>query len=487
MQLLVRAIPFKNWPFITPSARPLCCRINYDEVINQDKDSKALHCQPTWFSQSTWQARHNPSRGYCAALNCYTERTTIAIVSGSTLRIIHVMDHSLPKADGYSIRAKYLLEAQAASGHEITVLTSPSQGADAEDLFTAGICYRRTRYSRWEKKIAESGGKQFVFGRAISRELSSLLEVTRFDVVHAHTPFTVARIALVEARKRHIPFVYEKRNLWEESARARGKYSGKWPFFQVAKAVDRWVTVRADAVCTITEALKANTISLGASADRVFVVGNGADISTFAPRMPEPELRSQCLRGGNFVIGFLGSFFSFEGLPMLVEAYASLRPRFPGARLVLVGDGEDRKRVEHLVNKLGVADGVWMVGSIPHSKVPDFYAAMDVLVYPRNPSKLTEMISPLKPLEPMAMGRCVIGSNVGGICELIRENESGLLFSAGSTSSLIEKLESLLSGQIDASSVGRKARDFVVNQRQWRHMAENYGLAYARATEQLRT
>ncbi len=402
------------------------------------------------------------------------------------MRIIHVMDHSLPRTDGYSIRAKYLLEAQAASGHEITVLTSPSQGAGAVAQQTSGVFYRRSDYSRWERQMVEYGTKHLVFGRAIARELSSLLADGRFDIVHAHTPFTVARTALIEARKRCLPFVYEKRNLWEESARARGKASGRWPLYQVARAMDRWVTVRADAVCTITEALRANTVELGASANRVFVVGNGADTNAFVPRTPPAELRERCLRRGNFVIGFLGSFFSFEGLPMLIEAFAALRSKYPGARLVLVGDGEDRAKVERMVATLDLADSVWVVGSVPHTQVPDFYAAMDVLVYPRYPSKLTDMISPLKPLEPMAMGRCVIGSSVGGIRELVRDGETGLLFSAGSLPALMEKLDAVLSGRTDSAQIGVNAREFVVNHRQWRHMAANYDAAYVRAAARQR-
>lgn len=396
------------------------------------------------------------------------------------------MDHSLPKADGYSIRAKYLLEAQAVSGHEITVLTSPSQGLGALPQLTAGVSYRRSDYSRWERKMVDHGAKHLVFGRAIARQLSLLLAEGNFDIVHAHTPFTVARAALLEARKRGLPFVYEKRNLWEESARARGKPSGRWPLYQVARAMDRWVTVRADAVCTITQALKASTVELGASADRVFVVGNGADTNAFVPRTPPVELRERCLRGGNFVIGFLGSFFSFEGLPMLVEAFAALRTRYPGARLVLVGDGEDRHKIEQMVAKLGLDASAWVVGSVPHTEVLDFYAAMDALVYPRYPSKLTDMISPLKPLEPMAMGRCVIGSSVGGIRELIHDGDTGLLFTAGSLPALMEKLETLLSGQVNAAQMGARAREFVVNRRQWKHMAENYDSAYAYAAARQR-
>jgi PEP-CTERM/exosortase A-associated glycosyltransferase len=397
------------------------------------------------------------------------------------LGILHVMDHSVPRSDGYSIRAKYLLEAQAAAGHRVTVLTSPSQGDDAPELETGAIRYRRSDYTRFEKELVARGAKHLVFGRAISRRLAATLDAERFDVVHAHTPFTVARVALSEARRRGLPLVYEKRNLWEESARARGKASGHWPWFQAARAMDRWVTLRADAVCTITEALRKATVELGASPDRVVVVGNGADTDAFVPRPPPPALRARCLRGGEFVIGFLGSFFSFEGLPLLVDAFADLRDRYPGSRLLLIGEGEDRAKVEAAVARLGLAGAVSVPGPVPHAEVLDYYASMDVLVYPRYASPLTDMISPLKPLEPMAMERAVVGSSVGGLRELIEDNETGLIFEAGSKRSLSEKLALLLSRRVDAAALGRRARAFVVQRRQWRHMAARYQDAYRAA------
>jgi len=98
---------------------------------------------------------------------------------------------------------------------------------------------------------------------------------------------------------------------------------------------------------------------------------------------------------------------------------------------------------------------------------------------------LTQMISPLKPLEPMAMARCVLGSDVGGLRELIRDGETGLLFSAGSLTGLTEKLELLLSGRLNATAIGARARDYVIAHRQWRHMAEVYETAYARAQARL--
>jgi glycogen synthase len=391
------------------------------------------------------------------------------------------MDHSHPRADGYAIRAKYLLEAQAASGHDVTVLTSPSQGADAEDISCEGVTYRRSYYTKLEARAVSHGAKHAVFGRAIARTLARLTMEGSFDLIHAHTPFTIARIALAEARRKGLPLVYEKRNLWEESARARGKASGKWPWYQLAKAMDRWVTVRADAICTITEALRQNTVALGADSDRVFVVGNGVDTNSFQPCAPSEEIRARCLAGGSFAIGFVGSFFSFEGLPMLVDAFAELSKRHPNARLVLVGDGEDLEKVKALVAQHDLGNRAWVVGRVPHTDVLNYYAAMDVLVYPRYPSALTNMISPLKPLEAMSMARCIIGSNVGGIAELVKDNDTGLLFNAGSRDALVKALESLLTGSANATALGANARAFVLANRQWRHMASAYNAAYTRA------
>ena len=394
------------------------------------------------------------------------------------MRIVHVMDHSLPMTSGYTIRAKYLLEAQVALGHDVSVVTSPSQGLEATDEQIAGIRYRRTHYLAWESLLVRNGAKHLVFGKALGRALSTILDHEQFDVVHAHTPFHVARVARREAHKRKLPFIYEKRNLWEESAKARGKVIGRWPLYNISRAVDRHLTLQADAVCTITQALKNHTVELGARAEKVFVVGNGVDTANFVPRQAPVGLRSKCAANGNFVIGFIGSFFSYEGLPQLVEAFARLIEKYPTARLVLVGDGEDKKKLDEMVPALGLSERVWLTGKVPHDQVADFYASMDLLVYPRIHSALTDMISPLKPLEPMAMAKCVLGSDVGGIRELLDEGRAGLLFRAGSTVDLERQLERILSGAVNTIELGRVAREHVVKNRQWSHMAQIYDRAY---------
>jgi len=401
------------------------------------------------------------------------------------MKVLHVMDHSLPRGDGYSIRAKYLLEAQARAGAEVVVLTGPAQGEEATTQTIAGIHYERTRFSAAEQAIAACGGKHLVFQKALARRIAEVLNGGQFDLVHAHTPATVAQPALVAARRHQLPFVYEKRNLWEESARVRGRLAGRWPFIGIARALDRRVTLRADAVCAITRAYAELILEQGVAGERITVVGNGVDVEEFRPCAPDPELRERCLTGGNIVFGFVGSFFSFEGLPLLVAAFAEMARAHPGARLVLVGDGEALQEVTERVATLGLAGKVWLTGRVPHAQVKSFYSAMDVLVYPRQRSLLTEVVSPLKPLEPMAMGKCVVGSDVGGLRDLIDHGRTGYLFAADSQSALAELLGRLASGTLDAVAAGSEASTAMTRERQWKHMAARYVTAYEIARRQL--
>lgn len=399
------------------------------------------------------------------------------------MRVLHVMRESLPNIIGYTIRAKYLLEAQAGYGNEVHVLTSPDHGESLADEKIAGVTYHRSGYFPIEKLIARWGGKQLVFGRAITRRLRELILAMEFDVVHVHTPFTLALPVLAIAKRHSIPVVYEKRNLWEESAKARGKYSGRAPFYQLSQMIDRYATRSADAVCVITGSLKQHTVNMGVDQDKIIIVQNGVDIDKFGPKSPNEQLRNKCLNGGKVVIGFIGSFFKFEGLPLLVNAFAELAKRNNGIRLVLVGNGEDMPAVEQAIKEQNIEEKVLLTGRVSHDMVNEYYQAIDIFVYPRLLSTLTNLISPLKPLEPMAIGKVVIGSNVGGLRDLISNGSTGLIFKAGIKEDLVNKLAMVINGKVDCARLAAQARGYVCNHRQWKIIAKEYEVAYERARQ----
>ncbi len=144
------------------------------------------------------------------------------------------------------------------------------------------------------------------------------------------------------------------------------------------------------------------------------------------------------------VISFIGSFYRYEGLDLLVDAFAKIADKHPEAVLLLVGGGETDKELKAQIQALNIAHKVIMPGRIDHSRIAGVYSLVDILAYPRYAMRLTELVTPLKPLEAMAMGKAFVASDVGGHKELVHHNETGILFPAGNADALADSLDLLL-------------------------------------------
>ncbi len=144
------------------------------------------------------------------------------------------------------------------------------------------------------------------------------------------------------------------------------------------------------------------------------------------------------------MVGFIGSFYAYEGLDLLLDALPLMLKRQPEVRLLLVGGGPQDEALKLRAQSLGIADKVIFTGRVPHQQVQGYYDMIDVLAYPRHTMRLTELVTPLKPLEAMAQGRVLVASDVGGHRELIRHRETGWLFRAGSVGALAEAVLELL-------------------------------------------
>src|SRR6185503_4277219 len=182
---------------------------------------------------------------------------------------------------------------------------------------------------------------------------------------------------------------------------------------------------------------------------------------------PDEEYRAAWGLQGKRVAAFIGSFYRYEGLDLLLDAYARLRPRFPDLTVLLVGGGEMEGELREKARALGVSDGVIFSGRIPQSRVPGIYALADVLVYPRYAMRLTELVTPLKPLEAMAMRKALLASDVGGHRELIQDGRTGLLFKPGDANALAEALARLLQDPALRKSLEASGRAWVEVERTW--------------------
>jgi PEP-CTERM/exosortase A-associated glycosyltransferase len=391
------------------------------------------------------------------------------------LRVLHVLDHSLPLHSGYTFRTLAILREQRRRGWETLHLTSPKQGAselDSEEV--DGWTFHRTPSAPGAGLLSQM--------RLTAGRLDDLIDTERPDLIHAHSPVLNALPSLWTGRRHGLPVVYEVRASWEDAAVDHGTTTKGSMRYRASRWLESYALNRADAVVTICEGLRKGIVDRGIAAERVTVVPNAVDTASFRfGVVADADLRRSLRLEGATVLGFAGSFYGYEGLSLLLEATHVLLSRRPDVRVLLVGGGPEEGALKAQANALGIADRVVFAGRVPHQEVQRYYELIDVLAYPRLPTPLTERVTPLKPLEAMAQGRMFVASDVGGHRELIRDGETGFLFKAGSASALEQAIDDLLRRREQWPDIQARARRYVENERTWTKSVANYREAYERA------
>jgi PEP-CTERM/exosortase A-associated glycosyltransferase len=304
------------------------------------------------------------------------------------------------------------------------------------------------------------------------------------DLLHAHSPVLNALPSLWVGRRTGLPVVYEMRASWEDAAVDHGSTAEGSVRYRLSRALESFALRHADQVTTICEGLRGDIAARGVPAERITVIPNAVDVAGFQFGVP-PDAALQHRLGlqGATVLGFAGSFYGYEGLHLLVEALRRMRARHPRLRLLLVGGGPQDSALRAQVAQAGLGDSVIFTGRVAHAEVQRYYELIDLLAYPRLPMRLTELVTPLKPLEAMAQGRVFVASNVGGHRELIRHGETGFLFPAGDAAALETALEDALAQRERWPAMRAQARRFVEQERTWAHSVAHYAGVYQRALQ----
>jgi glycogen synthase len=402
------------------------------------------------------------------------------------MRILHILDHSLPLHSGYAFRTASILREQRELGWETCQLTTPRHRIASPLSETVdSLTFYRTPFTSGAWSRVPAVGPYLDEMRATQRMLEQLVRRFKPDVLHAHSPVLTALPALGVARRWSLPLVYEVRALWEDGAVDHGTTNAGSLRYAMTRILETFVLKRVSHVTTICQGLRKEIASRGVAAERITVIPNAVDTTAFAfHSAPDVDLRDRLGLRDATVLGFVGSFYGYEGLDLLLEAFAKLVRRRSEMRLVLVGGGVREDALKARATQLGLADTVRFVGRVPHHEVAKYYGIIDLLIYPRLPVRVTELVTPLKPLEAMARGRVLIASDVGGQRELVRDGETGFLFHAGSADALVEKIEAVLANRAAWGEVQRKARRFVETERTWKLSVAKYGHVYETALEQ---
>ncbi|MBY8336992.1 glycosyltransferase, exosortase A system-associated [Alteriqipengyuania sp. NZ-12B] len=394
------------------------------------------------------------------------------------MRVLHVLDHSLPLHSGYAFRTRAIMRAQLAAGLDVRGLTGPRHSADGPQAETCeGLTFHRSE--------GAAGGPPLIGEwREVQAQADAIVQLAkewRPDVIHAHSPALCGLAAVSAGRKLGIPVAYEIRAFWEDAAVSNGTGREGSAKYRLTRLLENHVVARADAVFTICEGLRSDLVGRGFPPGKIGISPNAVDLTQFGE--PAPRNAALAARLGltdGPVIGFIGSFYPYEGLDDLIAALPALQSRHPDARLLLVGGGPDDAALRAQADGSSAIDSIIFAGRVPHGEVADYYSLIDILAFPRKRSRLTELVTPLKPLEAMAQGRVVAASDVGGHKELIDHGRTGLLFPADDPHALATVLGDMLDRQDEWPAIRERASKYVALERDWAINAQRYQAIYHR-------
>jgi glycosyltransferase involved in cell wall biosynthesis len=402
-------------------------------------------------------------------------------------RVLHLAFASLPyHHSGYSVRSQSVAICQRAVGLDPVFAT---RAGFPRNIGVTGVPREEVvdgvRYYRLAPDFQEDGFRDRLIAET-ARAAVPLIERLRPAAIQPASNHVQAQIALALAAPAGIPVVYEVRGFWEETWA-----SHPWHDQQEAMLTDHYRLTRetetramlaSDAVVTLSGTMRQAIIERGCLPERVSVIPNAVDADQFTPVPRDEALASSLgIAPDAPVIGCISSFNGYEGIRYLLEAAATLRSAGRQVRILLVGDGQEKQALVEAGQRLGLDDGTLiMPGRVPHEEVNRYYSIIDVFVVPRTASRVSQLVTPLKPYEAMAMERAVVVSDLPALREMVVPGETGMTFRAEDAADLADVIGGLLDDAALRLRLGRQGREWVLANRTWTNNGRLYRELYER-------
>jgi PEP-CTERM/exosortase A-associated glycosyltransferase len=397
-------------------------------------------------------------------------------------RVLHVVARSLPyRQTGYTLRTQAIARAQLEIGldpHVVTRIGYPwregTPGLIDEEV--EGVPYHRLPIPA-DPPVGEDG-----WLTAHAEGLAELVARERPMLLHAASDFANGLVANHVARSLGLPSIYEARGFWEESwlARASTEAAGS-ERYRCARERETEAMLGATHVVTLSEGMAREIEQRGVPRERISVVPNGVDVERFRPVERDDALaQSLGLTSGDVVMGYISRLSRYEGVRHLVEAIAELAGQGEPVRGLIVGDGDELPALRRQASELGVGDRIVFTGRVPHAEVLRYHGLIDIFVVPRTADRVSQLVTPLKPLEAMACATALIVSGVDALREMVAEGETGLTFVPEDAADLARVAAPLIHDRDRRRELGERARAWVAEHRTWRAHAERYRVMYER-------
>jgi glycosyltransferase involved in cell wall biosynthesis len=373
-------------------------------------------------------------------------------------RILYGLHHYFPIADGYTIRSHYISE-YLKKKYQVKLQTLVSQN--------------------WLEKIplVREPYRRHAFRRRLIRTIEN------FDpqLIHVNSPWEVGLPANEIASAFGIPVIYEVRGFWEETKVTQGEIEPDSKKYKKLKEKETNVMFYADHIVAISNGIRTEIMKRGIEPEKISVVPNGIDTGKFSPISPEEQslrlIQKYNLENAK-VIGYIGSVRNLEGLGGIIRTLPQLIRIIPDLKLLIVGDGPDLPFLKQETATLNLQNYVIFAGKTDHSQIREYYSILDLFILPRIPGYVNEIVTPLKILEAMALGKTVLASDVGGINEIVENGRTGFLFKKNDLENFISKCTTLLEREPLRRKTALAAREWVEKNRDWQFVLQKYDRIY---------
>ncbi|MBP9694291.1 MAG: glycosyltransferase [Alphaproteobacteria bacterium] len=385
------------------------------------------------------------------------------------MKIVHIFDHSLPLYSGYSFRSKNILLAQKAENISTVAVTSmkhnmstgvmsPPESEKADDL-TFHRC--RTRFPFLYKTPLLSN--IFIMVNLFFK-LRQLVKTEKPDLIHAHSPFLNLAPAVLIKHLYKIPVCYEIRAFWEDAAVDHGTLTENSFLYTCYQKIETYLIQFADIIFPISQGLKDDLIARKIPESKIQIIPNAVSMTELleahAPKKTQID---------HITFGFIGSFYAYEGLDIALYAFQKfLTETNHNATLILAGGGPEEHRMKDLCRFLKLENNVQFLGKVPNAEVNNIYKKIDIMIFPRKKMRLTDLVTPLKPLEAMLYDKIVVASDVGGHQELIVNAKTGYLFKADDIDNFVVTLHQVIAEQASWKNIYKNGRTFLETERNWK-------------------
>lgn len=410
----------------------------------------------------------------------------IAILSRVKGRVMHLVTNALPYTQaGYTVRTHRIVTSQQAAGIDPHVVTSwgwpmlqgHADAAPYEEI--DGIPYHRLLPDGHGEMPFETQGRIIRGADAVTRLVTEL----RPEILHAATDHRNGSIAHAVRDRTGTPFVYEVRGFLEETWASRDPIRVGSQRHLLQREREAFLMREADAVVTLAETMATEIVERGVPREKIHLAPNAVDDSLLTANYDGASFRRAYGIGDDeIVVGSVSSIVAYEGFATLLRAAALLRDGRTPVRVLIVGDGTERENLLQLVEELGLRDAI-LPGRVGPDEALQAQDAIDVFACPREDLRVCRLVTPLKPVEAMALGKPVVLSDLPALSELVGSDGAGMLVPAGDPEALAKAIAGLREDPAKRAEMGEAGRAEVATKRTWSRVAETYRALYQSLTD----